>query len=152
MRNMNVASPAKLIRRERLLPAGYIFIFAFLLAGMLILNGCQSGRSVSLGQNNTGTITSSDPTEGETENDKWSYHVYTLDVEAGYPYRFSLSTLSDGTLGIWSEDKGSWIVEVSPVVTTRTATYTFQHGGKQKLYVEVPTADVPSEYSWSVTR
>ena len=149
MNSKHLKSPE---RRGLLFILKFTLVVSALLAGMMLLSACGAGRSVTLGQNNTATITSSDPTEGETENDKWAYHVYTLDVEAGYPYKFSLTTLSAGTVGIWSEDKGSWIVEVSPVVTSRTATYSFQQGGKQKLYVEVPTSDVPSEYSWYVTR
>ena len=43
-----------------------------------------------------------------------------------------------------------FVVEVSPVMKTRTATYTFAHGGKQKILVEA--AQVPAEYSFEVIR
>ena len=76
--------------------------------------GCSSDRSVELGVNNRDTITSSDPSEGEDleggTNYTWWYHTYTLDVEEGYAYKFTLTTINGNTLGIWSEDKGSWIV------------------------------------------
>ena len=128
-----------------------IFISLILI---LLMVGCSSDRSVELGVNNRDTITSSDPSEGEDleggTSYTWWYHTYTLDVEEGYAYKFTLTTIDGNTLGIWSEDKGSWIVEVSPSVQTRTATYRFARGGKQKLWVEA--AEVPSEYSWYVTR
>ena len=130
-------------------------IFVILLVLVLSLSsGCSSDRKVELGVNNSDTITSSDPYEGEDLGDgassKWWYHTYVIDVEEGYPYEFTLSSIDGNTIGIWSEDKGSWIVEVSPSVPKRTATYQFRSGGKQKLWVEA--AEVPSEYSWYVTR
>ena len=125
-----------------------------LLAVVIISGSCSSGRNVELGVNNRDTITSGDPSEGEDLADGassvWWYHTYTLDVEEGYAYKFTLTSIDGNTIGIWSEDKGSWIVEVSPSVSTRTATYRFESGGKQKLWVEA--AEVPSEYVWYVTR
>lgn len=138
--------------RARGLLVSLIVLITALGAMSMPMSGCSSSRTVTLGQNNTGTISKSDPTEGDTESSRWSYHEYLLDVEAGYPYKFSLTTLDGITTGIWSTDKGSWIVEVSTVVRTRTATYRFEHGGKQKLFIEVPASDVPAEYSWHVTR
>lgn len=115
---------------------------------------CSSGRSVELGENNTGTITTSDPDEGEDFggglSTRWWYHVYYLNVEAGHPYTFTLTTHNDVTTGIWSDDKGGWIVEVNPIDTSRTATYRFERSGRQELWVEA--AEVPAEYSWHVTR
>lgn len=131
-----------------------IFILLVLLTVSLTSAGCSSGRKVELGVNNRDTITSNDPSEGEDlgggASSVWWYHTYILDVEEGYPYEFTLTSIDGNTVGIWSEDKGSWIVEVSPSVTTRTATYRFESGGKQKLWVEA--AEVPSEYVWYVTR
>jgi hypothetical protein len=122
-------------------------------ACLLVASGCSSGQAVTLGTNYTDTITSSDPSEGEDYEDystRWWYHVYTLDVEEGHPYEFTLTTHNDVTTGIWSEDKGGWIVEVNISRPTRTAIYRFEHGGKQTLWVEA--AEVPAEYSWHVTR
>jgi hypothetical protein len=131
-----------------------IAILMILLAVSLVSAGCSSGRNVELGVNNRDTITSDDPSEGEDlgggASSVWWYHTYNLDVEEGYPYEFTLTSIDGNTMGIWSEDKGSWIVEVSPSVSTRTATYRFESGGKQKLWVEA--AEVPSEYVWYVTR
>ena len=131
-----------------------VLIIGVLMALLIASAGCSSGRNVELGVNNRDTITSDDPSEGEDLGDGassvWWYHTYVLDVEEGHPYEFTLTSIDGNTVGIWSEDKGSWIVEVSPSVTTRTATYRFESGGKQKLWVEA--AEVPSEYVWYVTR
>jgi hypothetical protein len=131
-----------------------LFILTILLAVSLVSAGCSSGRNVELGVNNRDTITSDDPSEGEDlgggASSVWWYHTYTLDVEEGYPYEFTLTSIDGNTMGIWSEDKGSWIVEVSPSVSTRTATYRFESGGNQKLWVEA--AEIPSEYVLYVTR
>ena len=131
-----------------------VITIVILLTVMIVSGSCSSGRNVELGVNNRDTITSGDPSEGENLGDGassvWWYHTYTLDVEEGYAYEFTLTTIDGNTVGIWSEDKGSWIVEVSPSVTTRTATYRFSSGGKQTLWVEA--AEVPSEYVWYVTR
>jgi len=131
-----------------------ITMVLILLAMTMVSSSCSSGRNVELGVNNRDTITSGDPSEGEDLGDGasslWWYHTYTLDVEEGYAYEFTLTSIDGNTVGIWSEDKGSWIVEVSPSVTTRTAKYRFENGGKQKLWVEA--AEVPSEYVWYVTR
>ncbi len=116
-----------------------------LLIGLMLCTGCGGGNSVELGVNNSGTITSSDPSDEE-----WRYHKYVLDVEEGHPYTFTLTTNNGVTTGIWSEDKGSWIVEVSPVVQSRTGVYRFEKGGKQVLWVEA--AETPAEYTWYVTR
>jgi hypothetical protein len=115
---------------------------------------CSSGRNVELGVNNVDTITASDPDEGEDYgggiSTRWWYHVYYLDVEAGHPYTFTLTTYDGVTMGIWSDDKGGWIVEVNVFETSQTATYRFQRSGRQELWVEA--AEVPAEYSWYVTR
>ncbi len=128
------------------------FMLTTLVAMSLFLSSCSSGRMVTLGQSNTGTISKADPSEGKTQSDRWSYHEYVLDAVAGQSYKFTLTSTTGVTTGIWSSDKGGWIVEVSPVVHTRTATYSFAKGGKQKLFIEVPATEVPAEYSWYVTR
>lgn len=125
-----------------------------LVAVSLILGGCSGLRKVELGVNNHDTITESDPCEGEDlgggVSSRWWYHGYSLNVEAGYPYEFTLTTIDGVTMGIWSEDKGSWIVQANYIRTTSTATYRFSRGGTHKLWVEA--AEVPAEYSWYVTR
>ena len=126
------------------------------LVGLVLLSGCSSGREAKLGTNYHDTVTESDPHEGsQQENNMWWYHVYYLNVEAGKTYEFTLTTKNGMTTGIWSTEKyestgRGFIVEVSPVVKTRTASYTFDHGGKQKILVEA--AQVPAEYSFEVTR
>jgi len=145
-------SKSKLMLLSRL--GSVIFMIMMLLITSLFSISCSSGRDVELGVNNRDTITSNDPSEGEDLGDGassiWWYHTYTIDVEEGYPYEFTLTSIDGNTMGIWSEDKGSWIVEVSPSVSKRTATYRFEQGGKQTLWVEA--AEVPSEYVWYVTR
>ena len=148
----NLETSAKSRVRSWLECVSLITLMTVLVAMSLPLSSCSSGRTVTLGENNIGTIGESDPSEGENDSNRWSYHEYFLDVEADYPYKFTLTTTSGITTGIWSSDKGSWIVEVSTVVRTRTATYRFKNGGKQKLFIEVPASEVPSEYSWYVTR
>ncbi|MFC1921429.1 hypothetical protein ACFLYQ_06885 [Chloroflexota bacterium] len=138
--------------RRWTIPVSLVVLIIALAVMSLLLGGCSGGRAVTLGENNIGTITNSDPKEGDSDSGRWSYHEYVLDVEEGYPYKFTITTTSGDTTGIWSTDKGSWIVEVSPVVKTRTATYRFEEGGKQKLYIESPTDDLPADYSWHVTR
>ena len=81
--------------------------------------------------------------------------MYYVTVEAGKTYEFNLTTSNGMTTGIWSTEKydstgRGFIVEVSPVVKTKTASYTFARGGKQKILVEA--AQVPAEYSFEVTR
>jgi hypothetical protein len=146
-----------LINRRVLGLFGYISLAALIsvvVALSVISGGCSSGRKVELGVNNVDTITSSDPAEGEDLGEgvstRWWYHGYSLNVEAGHPYTFTLTTHNGVTTGIWSEDKGGWIVEVNYSQPTRTATYSFQSSGNQKLWVEA--AEVPAEYSWYVTR
>ena len=148
----NLENAAKSRVRGWLILVSLTALITASVAMSLLLSSCSSGRTVTLGQNNIGTISESDPAEGETESSRWSYHEYFLDVEAGHSYKFTLTTTSGVTTGIWSIDKGGWIVEVSPVIHTRTATYRFEDGGKQKLFVEVPASEVPAEYSWYVTR
>lgn len=148
---------ANLIGRKALRHFVYINLTVLLvtvIALSVISGGCSSDRKVQLGVNNIDTITSSDPDEGEDlgggVSSRWWYHSYSLNVEAGYPYTFTLTTRNGITTGIWSEDKGGWIVEVNYMHPTRTETYSFQHSGNQKLWVEA--AEVPAEYSWHVTR
>jgi hypothetical protein len=148
---------ANLIKRKKLRYSTHICLAVLIVtvvALSVISGGCSSARKVQLGVNNVDTITSSDPDEGEDlgggVSSRWWYHSYTLNVEAGHMYTFTLTTHNGVTTGIWSEDKGSWIVEVNYSQPTRTATYSFQHSGNQKLWVEA--AEVPAEYSWYVTR
>ena len=148
---------ANLIKRKTLGYFTYISLVALIvtvLALPVISGGCSSARKVQLGVNNVDTITSSDPDEGEDLGEgvssRWWYHGYTLNVEAGHPYTFTLTTHNGITTGIWSEDKGGWIVEVNYMHPTVTETYSFQSSGNQKLWVEA--AEVPAEYSWRVTR
>jgi len=150
----NLKNSAKSRGTKWLILISTVVLITVLVAISLPLSGCSSSRNVELGVNNRDTITSSDPSEGEDlgggVSSLWWYHKYNLDVEEGHPYKFTLTSIDGNTMGIWSDDKGSWIVEVSPVVTTRTATYRFERGGKQELWIEA--AEVPSEYSWYVTR
>lgn len=148
---------ASLTRRKALRNFVYISLAVLIVtvvALSVISGGCSSGRKVQLGVNNVDTITSSDPDEGEDLGEgvssRWWYHSYSLNVEAGHLYTFTLTTHNGITTGIWSEDKGGWIVEVNYSQPTRTATYSFQNSGNQKLWVEA--AEVPAEYSWYVTR
>jgi hypothetical protein len=126
-----------------------------LLVGLVSIQGCSSSRKATLGANYRDSIIESDPHEGSSqESNIWWYHVYTLNVEAGRTYEFTLNTQNGMTTGIWSSDKyestgEGFIVEVSPSVKTRTARYTFEHGGKQKILVEA--AQVPAEYSFEIT-
>ena len=126
------------------------------LVGLALVPGCSSGRQATLGTTYNGEITASDPHEGsQQERNMWWYHVYYLNVEAGKTYEFTLTTANGMTTGIWSAEKyestgRGFVVEVSPVVKTRKATYTFEHDGKQKILVEA--AQVPAEYSFEVVR
>ena len=126
------------------------------LVGLVLVPGCSSGREAILGTNYNDEITASDPHEGsQQESNMWWYHVYYLNVEAGKTYEFTLTTKNGMTTGIWSTEKydstgRGFIVEVSPVVKTKTASYTFARGGKQKILVEA--AEVPAEYSFEVIR
>ncbi len=126
------------------------------LVGLVLVPGCSSGRQATLGTTYNEEITASDPHEGsQQESNMWWYHVYYLNVEAGKTYEFTLTTKNGMTTGIWSTEKyestgRGFVVEVSPVVKTRKATYTFEHGGKQKILVEA--AEVPAEYSFEVIR
>lgn len=126
------------------------------LVGLVLIPGCSSGREAKLGPNYHDTVTASDPHEGsQKESNMWWYHVYYLNVEAGRTYEFTLTTANGMTTGIWSTEKydstgRGFIVEVSPVVKTRTASHTFKSGGKQKILVEA--AQVPAEYNFEVTR
>ena len=124
------------------------------LVGLVLIPGCSSGREAKLGTNYHDTVTASDPHDGsQQESNMWWYQVYYVNVEAGKTYEFTLTTANGMTTGIWSTEKyestgRGFIVEVSPVVKTKTASYTFKNGGKQKLLVEA--AQVPAEYSFEV--
>jgi hypothetical protein len=141
---------------RRVLVSSAVVGVILLLVVLALIPGCSSVREAKLGTNYRDKITESDPHEGSRqESNIWWYHVYSLNVEAGRTYEFTLTTHNGMTTGIWGRDKyestgRGFIVEVSPSVRTRTARYTFEHGGKQKILVEA--AQVPAEYSFEVTR
>ncbi len=117
-------------------------IAAFVVLGL----GCAGGTEIQVGQLVTGTITDSDDDDGE-----WKSQTYVLEVQDGVTYSFELSSFSGGTIGIWNEDANGYIVEVSPAVDSRSKSYTFSDGGSQKLYLQSPKDDVPSDFSFTVT-
>ncbi len=117
-------------------------IAAFVVLGL----GCAGGTEIQVGQLVTGTITDSDDDDGE-----WKSQTYVLEVQDGTTYSFELSSSSGDTIGIWNKDANGYIVEVSPVVDSRSKSYTFSDGGSQKLYLQSPKSDVPSEFSFTVT-
>ena len=107
---------------------------------------CAGGTEIQIGQLVTGTINDSDDNDGE-----WKSQTFVLKVEDGVTYSFEPSSSSGDTIGIWNEDANGYIVEVSPVVDSRSKSYTFSDGGSQKLYLQSPKSDVPSEFSFTVT-
>lgn len=66
-------------------------------------------------------------------------------------YSFELSTPSGDTVGIWNKDANGYIVEVNFVVDSRSKSYIFSDDGTQKLYLQSPKSDVPSDFSFKVT-
>lgn len=151
----------------------FAVVSLLLLSGFVLISGCVSGgNEVELGKNNRGTIKGSDPYIGATGLDihgntvpiRWYYHVYYLNVEAGRTYDFTLTmfneTYSNTAVGVFSVDKGGFIVQVDPDILgpRGKASYVFEKGGKQEIWVEAfipPDKAVPDkivEYSFWVTR
>ncbi len=107
---------------------------------------CGGGTEIEVGQTVSGLITESDADDGE-----WKSITYVLNVRDGITYRFDLSSSTDDTVGIWNEDRSGYIVEVSPVVSSRSGFHTFSGSGTQKLFVQSPKSDVPSQFTFTVT-
>jgi hypothetical protein len=80
----------------------------------LTVVACGGGTEIKLGQLVSGTITKSD-----ADDDEWKSKTYVIDVQAGVPYLFELTSADSDTVGIWGADADDYIVEVSPAVTSR---------------------------------
>ena len=117
-------------------------IFVSLLVGTL---GCGGGTKIDVGQTITGTITESD-----ADDDDWKSKTYVIEVEEGVTYEFELSTSTEDIVGIWNEDRFGYIVEVNPVVTSRSGFHTFSESGTQELFVQSPKSHVPSQFTFTV--
>ena len=114
-----------------------------LIVGMI---ACGGGTEIQLGQTVTGLIT-----EFDADDDEWKSKAYVIEVREGITYRFDLSSSTEDTVGVWIQDRFGYIVEVSPVVTSRTGFHTFSESGSQDLFVQSPKSDVPSEFTLTVT-
>lgn len=108
---------------------------------------CGGGTEIRVGQSVTGTITESDVDDGE-----WKSQTYVIDVVEGVRYRFDLSTSTEDTVGIWNEERYGYIVEVNLIVTSRSGYQTFSESGPQKLYLQSPESDVPSQFTFTVVQ
>ena len=106
---------------------------------------CGGSTEIRVGQLISDTITSSDATD-----DEWKSKTYVVDVDAGTPYLLELTTSNSNTVGVWSGDAQGYILQVSPVVTIRSATYVFTEGGSQKLFIQSPASDVPSPFTFKI--
>ena len=111
----------------------------------LAVAACGGGTEIELGQLVSDTITESD-----ANDDEWKSKTYVIDVQAGVPYLFELTSADADTVGIWSADADNYIVEVSPAVTSRFTTYVFSEGGSQKLFLQSPASDVPSPFTFRI--
>ena len=107
---------------------------------------CGGGTKIDIGQTVSGSITESD-----ADDDEWKSKTYVIEVREGVTYRFDLSSSTEDTVGIWNEDRFGYIVEVSPVVTSRSGFHTFSETGPQELFVQSPNSDVPSQFTFTVT-
>ena len=99
-----------------------------------------------MGQLVSGTIISPDSDDGE-----WKSQTYVIDVRECVAYEFELTSVDDGTVGVWNSEASGYIVETSLIVTNRSATFIFEGGGSQKLYLQSPKSDVPSPFTFKVT-
>lgn len=132
------------IRRVRLTLK--LMLGVLIVASVAFGLGCAGGTEVQVGQLVTGTITESDDDDGE-----WKSQTYVLEAQDGITYSFELSSSSSDTIGIWNEDAEGYIVEVSPAVDSRSESYTFSDSDSQKLFLQSPKFDVPSDFSFTVT-
>ena len=107
---------------------------------------CGGGTEIRVGESVTGTITESDADDGE-----WKSQTYVIEVKEGVRYRFDLSTSTEDTVGIWNKDRFGYIVEVNLIVPIRSGFHTFSETGSQKLFVQSPKFDVPSQFTFTVT-
>ena len=123
-----------------------LMLGALIVASMAFGLGCAGGTEIKVGQLVAGTITDSDDDDGE-----WKSQTFAVNVVAGVRYSFELSTSSGDTVGIWNEDTDGYIVEVNFVVDNRSKSYIFSDDGTQKLYLQSPKSDVPSDFSFKVT-
>ncbi len=123
------------------------FKLGVLAAGLLVgAMACGGGTEIQVGQTVTGIITESD-----VDDDEWKSRTYVIEVREGITYRFDLSSPTGDTVGIWNEDRFGYIVEVSPVETSRSGFYAFPETGPQELFVQSPESDVPSQFTFTVT-
>ena len=93
----------------------------------------------------SGTITDSDAHEGE-----WKSQTYVIEVREGVPYSFELTGLDYNTVGVWNSEAQGYIVEFNLIVTTCSATFIFEGGGSQKLFLQSPKSDVPVPFTFKV--
>ena len=119
-------------------------LVASLFVGTMACGG--GGTEIQIGQTVTGFIMESDADDGE-----WKSVAYVIEVTEGITYRFDLASSTDDTVGIWNKDKFGYIVSVSPVVNSKSAFHTFSESGSQELFVQSPKADVPSQFTFTVT-
>jgi hypothetical protein len=125
------------------------FILGALVVGLFVGTiACGGGGTeIRVGQSVTGTITASDTDDGE-----WKSQTYVIEVREGIRYRFDLSTSTEDTVGIWNEERYGYIVEVNLIVGSRSGYQTFSETGPQKLYLQSPKYDVPSQFTFSVVQ
>jgi len=93
----------------------------------------------------SGTITDSDADDAE-----WKSQTYVIEVREGVPYSFELTGLDYDTVGIWNSEAQGYIVEFNLIVTTCSATFIFEDGGSQKLFLQSPKSDVPLPFTFKV--
>lgn len=123
------------------------FTLGILVTGLLVGTiACGGGTEIRVGESVMGTITESDEDDGE-----WKSQTYVIEVREGVRYRFELSTSTEDTVGIWNQDRFGYIVEVNLIVPSRSGFHTFSETGSQKLYLQSPKFDVPSQFTFTVT-
>jgi len=61
-----------------------------------------------------------------------------------------LTGLDYDTVGIWNSEAQGYIVEFNLIVATRSATFIFEDGGSQKLFLQSPRSDVPLPFKVAV--
>lgn len=120
-----------------------------LLAG---LTGCTPGdvTEIELGLEYSKTITVDDRTDPEDKSLRG--HVYTLNVASGDTYTIEVSSMSDDTIMV-NEFKGkkSLIININGMGNWTTKR-TFYSDGEKEIWVQASKFEVPSEYTFRVTR
>jgi hypothetical protein len=130
-----------------------LFLTALLAAILLTgLTACTPGdvTEIELGLEYSKTITVDDRIDPEDRTLRG--HVYTLNVASGDTYSIEVSSTSDDTIMVNEyRDKKHLIINIKSKGNWTTK-WTFYSDGEKEIWVQASKFEVPSEYTFRVTR